>query len=92
MSEQNQVEADDNRAFRLTKVDLGAKETTFIIKNGILGPMGNQLITTSPDRSAYTVLRKLGHILKQCGNMQHGDDNFDIEETDIDPSIVVGEI
>ncbi len=91
MEHDDQTRVDGDTAFEIVKIDLEAGETTVVIKNGIIGPISNQLRGTSTHRKASSILRKLGYVLGDCGDMQYGKEDFDIEETDIDPETVVGE-
>lgn len=62
-------------AFTVSKVDVETGETTIIIQKGILGPLANQLKSTKNQRKGASILRKLGYVLSQCGDMQYDKKN-----------------
>jgi hypothetical protein len=76
-------------AFKVTRVNLETGETTIVIQKGILGALGNQLQTTSNQRSGAGIIRKMGFTLKDCGDLQYGEK--EVDQTEIDPEIVEGE-
>lgn len=81
----------EDRAFRVLKVDLENGETTIVIKNGLIGPVASQLTIMDSDRKAYRIVRKLGHVLHKCGDGQYGKRDFDENDTDVDPSVIIGD-
>ena len=76
-------------AFRVDEVNLETGETVLIIQRGIMGALANQLKNTSDRRKGASIVRKMGYVLAQCGNIQYGEN---VEQTDIDPEIVLGEL
>lgn len=86
----NPVECDtkevrNDPAFEIVEVNKLTGETTVIIQRGIMGAMANQLKNTHEQRKGSSILRKLGYVLSDCGDIQYGGD---VSETDINPSIV----
>lgn len=73
-------------AFKIAKVNLSTGETTIVIQKGILGGLANQLKGTSEKRKGYTIIRKLGHLLSSCGDLQY---DKSTDEPGIDPEIIV---
>jgi len=89
MQQTQQVEQDEVRndpAFEVTEVNVVTGETTVIIQRGIIGALANQLKTTTTRRKGSSILRKLGYVLADCGNVQYGGN---VDETDLDPNLVV---
>ncbi|UCG02561.1 MAG: hypothetical protein JSW11_00930 [Candidatus Heimdallarchaeota archaeon] len=80
--------SNNNPAFDV-KVDLSRGETIIVLKNSILGAISHQLMETTNRRRGHTILRKLGHTLSDCGDLQYG--KRTIEDTQIDPKKVVYE-
>ncbi len=87
--EQQEDGARNDPAFEITEVNTATGETIVVIQKGIIGPMANQLIATPNSRKGPGILRKLGHMLSKCGDIQYGKP---VEGTDIDPSIVTDQI
>ena len=81
----DESEVRNDPAFGILEVNLANGETTIVIQKGIVGAMANQLKTTSSRRKGSTILRKLGYMLANCGDLQYGGD---IGDTDVDPGIV----
>lgn len=81
-------EVRNDPAFRVDEVNLKTGETVLIIQKGILGAVANQLKNTSNRRKGASIVRKMGYVLAECGNIQYGEP---VEETDIDPEIVLNE-
>jgi hypothetical protein len=79
------AEVRNDPAFRVDEVNLETGEVVLIIQKGILGAMANQLKNTSNRRKGASIVRKLGYVLAECGNIHYGGD---VGETDIDPEIV----
>lgn len=86
--EQNDGERNDP-AFEVVEVNTATGETTVIIQKGIMGALANQLKNTSNRRKGSSILRKLGYVLSECGDIQYGGE---VEETDIDPNIIVDHV
>lgn len=72
-------------AFEIISVNTCTGETIVSIQKGIIGATANQLKTTSDKRKGASIVRKLGHVLSDCGDIQYG---RNVEDTDIDPSLV----
>lgn len=81
-------EVRNDPAFRVDEVNLATGEVVLIIQKGILGAMANQLKGTTNRRKGASIVRKLGYVLAECGDIQYGGD---VEKTDIDPEIVLNE-
>ncbi len=77
-------------AFEVVEVNLDTGATTIVIQKGIHGAAANQLKDTDNNRKGSSILRKLGYILASCGDLHYG--SKDIADTEINPSIVVGNI
>jgi len=84
--EATQNETRNDPAFEITEVNTATGEVYVVIQRGILGAIANQLKSTSDKRKGASILRKLGYVLSDCGDIQYGGD---VAETDIDPNIVV---
>jgi len=82
-------EVRNDPAFRVEEVNTATGETVLIIQKGIIGAMGNQLKNTSDRRKGATILRKLGYVLKDCGDIQYGGN---VEDTDIEADLVTDQI
>lgn len=82
---ENEEDVRNDPAFEIVEINLATGETTIIIQKGIMGAMANQLKNTSNRRKGSSILRKLGYVLADCGDLQYGGN---IEDTDIDPSLV----
>lgn len=84
-----QTEQDDRTqndpAFEILEVNTATGETTIIIQKGIVGAIANQLKNTSNRRKGSSILRKLGYVLSDCGDLQYGGDPRD---TDLDPDLI----
>lgn len=87
--QQNQEEVRNDPAFEVVEINTATGETTVVIQKGILGALGNQLQNTSNRRKGSSILRKLGYVLSDCGNIQYGGK---VEETDLDPSLVTDQV
>lgn len=83
---ENTTERNDP-AFEIVEINTETGETTVVIQKGIMGALANQLKNTSNRRKASSILRKLGYVLADCGNLQYGGNSG---ETDIDPSLITG--
>jgi len=81
----NETERKNDPAFEVLEVNTKTGETTLIIQKGILGAMGNQLKNTSNQRKGASIIRKMGHVLSACGDIQYGKD---VADTDVDPELV----
>lgn len=75
-------------AFEIIEVNIATGETTIIVQKGIVGAMANQLKNTSNRRKGASILRKMGYVLSDCGDVQYGGE---VGETDLDPSKVTDE-
>jgi len=93
MSQTQQVEQGEevrnDPAFEVIEVNTATGETTLVIQKGIVGAMANQLKNTSNRRKGASILRKMGYVLSDCGDVQYGGD---VGETDLDPNIVTDQI
>ena len=78
-------EVRNDPAFEVTEVNTATGETVVIIQKGIVGALSNQLKNTNNRRKGASILRKLGYVLADCGNVQYG---ADVGETDLDPALV----
>ena len=81
-------EVRNDPAFRVDEVNLETGETVLIVQRGIIGALANQLKNTSNRRKGASIVRKMGYVLAECGDIQYGGD---VGETDIDPEIVLNE-
>ncbi len=88
---QNEEEAEvrNDPAFDVVEINIATGETHLVIQKGITGAMANQLKNTSSHRKGSSILRKLGYVLADCGDVQYGGD---VAETDLDPSLVTDEV
>lgn len=84
--EQNENEVRNDPAFEVVEINTTTGETTIVVQKGIVGAMANQLKNTSSRRKGSSILRKLGYVLSDCGDVQYGKG---VEETDLDPKLVV---
>ena len=82
--EQNE-EVRNDPAFEVVEVNVETGETTLIVQKGIIGAMANQLKNTSNKRKGSSILRKMGYVLSDCGDVQYG---AKTKETELDPSLV----
>lgn len=60
-----------SQAFTIVEVNEETGETTLIIRKGILGPLANQLKQCPTQRKSFSIIRKLGTILGECGDKQY---------------------
>lgn len=86
--EQNDGERNDP-AFEVIEVNTATGETTVVIQKGIVGALANQLKNTSNRRKGSSILRKLGYVLADCGDVQYGGE---ISKTELDPSLVTDQV
>ena len=87
--EQNDNEVRNDPAFEVVEINIKTGETTLVIQKGIMGALANQLKNTGNRRKGSSIIRKLGYVLADCGDLQYGGN---IGETDLDPSLVMGQI
>lgn len=59
-------------AFDILELNEEDGTATIKIKKGIMGPMANQLKSTSDKRKAATILRKLGFVIAEAGDRLYG--------------------
>ncbi len=91
MPQTQQIETEEVRndpAFEIIEVNVATGETTIDVQKGIVGALANQLKNTSDKRKGSSILRKLGYILSDCGDVQYGGP---VSETDLDPELIVDE-
>lgn len=69
---QNENNAVHDPAFRVAQIDTETGETTIVIQKGIIGAIANQLKNTSTKRKGSSIIRKLGYVLSECGDIQYG--------------------
>jgi hypothetical protein len=74
-----------NPPFEIVEVNISTGETLIALQKGILGSMSKQLKNTDDFRSCANILRKLGHMLADCGDLQYGGA---IEDTNLKPEVV----
>jgi len=79
------AETRNDPAFEIVEVNLATGETIVVIQKGIIGALANQLKNTSNRRKGSSILRKLGYVLSECGDLQYSGNT---EETDLDPEII----
>jgi len=93
MSQTQQVEQGkevrNDPAFEVIEVNTATGETILVIQKGIIGAMANQLKNTSNQRKGASILRKMGYVLSDCGDVQYGGD---VSKTDLDPNLVTDQI
>ena len=96
MSQTQQVEQGEqgeevrnDPAFEVIEVNTTTGETTLVIQKGIVGAMANQLKNTSNRRKGASILRKMGYVLSDCGDVQYGGE---VAETDLDPDLVTDQV
>ena len=65
------MEPNKNQAFTVVDINEETGETTLIIRRGILGPLANQLKQCPKQRKSFSIIRKLGTILGECGDRQY---------------------
>lgn len=82
----NRDESQNDPAFIIDSLNPATGEVVIIIQKGIVGALSNQLKNTSNRRKASSILRKLGYVLSDCGNILYGGN---ITETDLDPNILI---
>lgn len=68
MSNQN-----SDSAFEVLDVNMEDGTVTIKIKKGIIGPMANQLKSTSNQRKGATIVRKVGFVLAEAGDRLYGE-------------------
>jgi hypothetical protein len=85
--EKNEDQSD--QAFEIIEINLATGGTTILIQKGIIGALSHQLKNTSNHRKGSSILRKLGYVLSNCGDIQYGGE---IKETDLDPDLVTSEV
>lgn len=83
MSEKNEDQND--QAFEVIELNLATGETVVVIQKGILGAVSHQLKNTSNHRKGSSILRKLGYVLSDCGDVQYGGN---VSETDLSPDLI----
>jgi len=71
--------------FDVVEINTCSGETTVVLQKGIIGALANQLKNTSNKRKGSGILRKLGYVLADCGDIQYG---VESEDTDIDPTLI----
>jgi len=86
MSQENEVR--NGPAFEIDSINPRTGEVVIIVQKGIVGALANQLKNTSSRRKASSILRKLGHVLSDCGDILYGGD---LTETDLNPDLIVNE-
>ena len=84
-TERKEDEVRNDPAFEVIEVNTATGETTVVIQKGIVGALANQLKNTSNRRKGSSILRKLGYVLSDCGDIQYGGDPG---ETDLDPDLI----
>lgn len=72
-------------AFEVIEINTATGETTIIIQKGIMGALANQLKNTNSRRKGSSILRKLGYVFSDCGDVQYGGE---VSETDLDPTLI----
>lgn len=82
-------EVRNDSAFEVIEVNTVTGETALVIQKGIVGAMANQLKTTSNRRKGASILRKMGYVLSDCGDIQYG---REVGETDLDPNLVTTQV
>jgi len=76
-------------AFEVVEINTATGETTVVIQKGIVGALANQLKNSNNRRKGSSILRKLGYVLSDCGDVHYG--NKKVDETDLDPELIVEE-
>lgn len=84
-----QDEAGNDPAFGVTEINTATGETFLVVQKGIIGALANQLKNTSNRRKGSSILRKLGYVLAECGDIQYGGN---VSETDLDPNLVTDQV
>lgn len=79
---------ENDPAFAIESINPTTGEVVIVVQKGIVGALANQLKNTSSRRKASSILRKLGYVLSDCGDILYGGD---ITETDLDPNLIVTE-
>ena len=87
MSQDKEIRND--QAFEVVEVNTKTGETTIVVQKGIIGAMANQLKNTNNQRKSAGILRKMGHVLSDCGDVQYGGE---VDKTDLDPDIVTDKV
>jgi len=77
---------DKRQAFRIENIDVETGETVVVIQKGIIGALSNQLKNTAAHRKGAKIIRKLGYVLGECGDMQYGADPSGISENKGQPA------
>lgn len=65
-------ERNESEAFSL-KVDPESNKVILEINRGILGPLANQLRSTGSSRKGSSIIRRLGVLLSQSGDILYSD-------------------
>ena len=89
MPQEQQTENQSDQAFEVTELNLATGETVLIVQKGIMGALSHQLKNTSNHRKGSSIIRKLGYVLSDCGDVHYGKD---ISETDLDPGLVTDQV
>lgn len=92
MSKTDQVEqngVENGSAFDVLEVNTATNTVLVAIHKGIIGPMANQLKTTSDRRKGHRIIRALGHQLAGCGDVLYGKP---VEQTNVDPECLTDEV
>lgn len=85
---ENVEEVRNDPAFRVEEVNTETGEVVLVVQKGIIGAMANQLKNTTDRRKGASIVRKMGYVLAECGDILYGGN---VEGTEIDPEIVVDE-
>lgn len=88
MSQEQSTEKSENQgdqAFEVIEINRTTGETIVVIQKGIIGAVSHQLKNTSNHRKGSSILRKLGYVLSDCGDIQYGGD---VSETDLSPDLI----
>lgn len=86
MSDQVEATVQKDPAFEVSEINTTTGEIVVVIKKGIVGAAANQLKNTSNRRKGASILRKLGYVLSDCGDLLYGTKT--LADTDLDPDIV----
>lgn len=81
----NQTEQRNDPAFEIESINPSTGEVIIVIKKGIVGAMSNQLKNTNEERKGSSILRKLGYVLSECGDVLYGKE---VSETSLDPELI----
>jgi len=82
-TEMSAEQQNQDSAFDVLDVDMEEGTVTVRIKKGIIGPMANQLKSTTNQRKGATIVRKLGFVLSEAGDRLYGDAVEDGELQDV---------